>query len=328
MIQCEECGKSYKVITDSHLKNKCLGNIKSISEYREKYPNSQLMSDETAKSHAVTEKSMIAKYGEIEGLQKWNEYRDKQAYTCSFEYFKQTRGWSQQEFEKFNASRAITENNLINKYGEEKGKLKWDEYCLKQSINGNTIEYFQQKYGDELGSQKYQEVCSKKARTFENFKIKYGEELGHIEYQKYKQKQKIFYKSQIASEFIIGLIELLPSSFRFHEGVYGKEFCVYSNNKPNFYDFVITHPIKACIEFNGDYWHANPNLYKADDIIEYPNNRKKVVKDIWEYDRIKNESIISRGYAFKIIWETEYNTNKQNTLLECVEWLNSLEKKL
>jgi hypothetical protein len=41
---------------------------------------------------------------------------------------------------------AITEKNLIKKWGEEKGKIKWKEYCEKQSIS-NTFEYKKEKYG-------------------------------------------------------------------------------------------------------------------------------------------------------------------------------------
>jgi len=40
-----------------------------------------------------------------------------------------------------------------------------------------------------------------------------------------------------------------------------KEFIVSSIDHVYFYDYVIPD-LFFCIEFNGDYWHMNPNKYK------------------------------------------------------------------
>jgi len=42
--------------------------------------------------------------------------------------------------------RAITLENLIDKYGEDEGKIRWDSYRKKQA-KSNTFEYKQKKYG-------------------------------------------------------------------------------------------------------------------------------------------------------------------------------------
>jgi len=44
--------------------------------------------------------------------------------------------------------------------------------------------------------------------------------------------------------------------------------------------------IKIIIEVNGDYWHANPKLYLADDLINYPNGTM-TAKVIWDRDMKK-----------------------------------------
>lgn len=62
----------------------------------------------------------IVMYGEELGRKKWKEYCDKQAYTNSQEYKKM----SDLEFKKYNKSRAITKENMIKKYGAEKGLKK------------------------------------------------------------------------------------------------------------------------------------------------------------------------------------------------------------
>ena len=62
-------------------------------------------------SRAITKNGMIKKYGEKIGLKKWNEYCDKQRYTCSLEYF-------------------------IKEYGETIGKEKYNNFCEQRIING------------------------------------------------------------------------------------------------------------------------------------------------------------------------------------------------
>jgi hypothetical protein len=41
---------------------------------------------------------------------------------------------------------AVTESNLIQKYGKEEGQRRWDEYKAKQALS-NTLEYKAEKYG-------------------------------------------------------------------------------------------------------------------------------------------------------------------------------------
>lgn len=71
-----------------------------------------------------------------------------------------------------------------------------------------------------------------------------------------------------------------------------------------FYDFLITNE-KLIIEVNGDYWHANPEIYKQNDILHFPNNVYKTANEIWEKDKIKKELANFNGYKLIYIWEKE-----------------------
>lgn len=72
------------------------------------------------------------------------------------------------------------------------------------------------------------------------------------------------------------------------------------------YDFLIKDK-KVIIEYNGDYWHCNPNKYNAD----YFNQKKqKYAHELWEQDRIKKELAEKSGYKLFIIWEQDYMFNK------------------
>lgn len=66
------------------------------------------------------------------------------------------------------------------------------------------------------------------------------------------------------------------------------------------------------IEYNGDYWHCNPNKYK----IDYINKKKnKTAKEIWVYDKNKLDLAKDKGYLCEVIWETDYKKNKNIILL-------------
>ena len=44
------------------------------------------------------------------------------------------------------------------------------------------------------------------------------------------------------------------------------------------------------IEYNGDFWHANPSKYKPNDIINFPNSHGTVsAKEVWSNDSKKNQ---------------------------------------
>lgn len=105
---------------------------------------------------------MTLKYGEQEGRRKFEEYRARQAYTNSAEYMHETRGMTKQEWIAYNASRAVTLENLVKRYGEEDGHRRWREYCWHEAYAGNSLQYFIDKYGAEDGQKKYDELCKKK----------------------------------------------------------------------------------------------------------------------------------------------------------------------
>ncbi len=83
------------------------------------------------------------------------------------------------------------------------------------------------------------------------------------------------------------------------------------------YDFVDIDN-KKVIEFNGNYWHCDPNKYASD---YYHKQIKKVASEVWEYDKQKREHIENRGYIMKVIWELDYKQDPQQVIKECLEFL-------
>lgn len=74
-------------------------------------------------------------------------------------------------------------------------------------------------------------------------------------------------------------------------------------------DFVLGNKI---IEFNGDCFHANPDIYGPNDIpIPYIN---KTALDIWKYEDERLSLLERNGYKVLVVWETDYRTNPEKTI--------------
>jgi len=67
------------------------------------------------------------------------------------------------------------------------------------------------------------------------------------------------------------------------------------------------------VEIDGDYWHANPEKYSANDII---GPSKKTAKTIWENDRLKTQNIINEGYCILRYWASELKNITHEKIFE------------
>lgn len=78
------------------------------------------------------------------------------------------------------------------------------------------------------------------------------------------------------------------------------------------YDFLLTGT-NIIIEVNGDFWHANPKMYKDTDILNFPN-KSILAKDIWETDDINEREAIKNGYKVCKIWENDIKTKSKEEI--------------
>lgn len=58
----------------------------------------------------------------------------------------------------------------------------------------------------------------------------------------------------------------------------------------------------TAIEFNGDYWHANPKYYKPDWVHPI---KKCTAKELWEHDKQKYDYLTSLGITVYVVWESD-----------------------
>ena len=96
-----------------------------------------------------------------------------------------------------------------------------------------------------------------------------------------------------------------------------KEKWMKNKNTGKAYSYDFTYN-KKIIEFNGDYWHCNPNIYGLN---YYNKSKKSTAQQIWKYDKDKINFAKSKGYQVLVIWESEYQQKPETTINKCIEYL-------
>lgn len=190
--------------------------------------------------------------------------------------------------------------NIFDKYGVK--NIRQTEY-VKNIIKDK----IRSKYGVNCGYQipeiveKVKKTCLKKYGVDNIFKSSLFKSKKFKRMRLFKQKYKI--SKQAYSLFNFLYINLINNGFKKSE-IYclphTKEFGKYVKKRYCFYDFVIPK-LKFCVEYNGNYYHANKRMYSENDVI-----LGKKANDIWADDKEKIDFIRNKGFDTWIIWEYDY----------------------
>lgn len=107
--------------------------------------------------------------------------------------------------------------------------------------------------------------------------------------------------------------------------VYGdNEECVWCSSVfKNIWVDCLNREQKKIIEFYGDFWHASPRKYKADDVLF--ETKGVTAKDIWEKDERRVKALRDNGYDVLIIWEDDYRANPDWALVKALSFLEGIE---
>jgi len=109
-------------------------------------------------------------------------------------------------------------------------------------------------------------------------------------------------KSKLEKEIYEEIIKILPYS------EYNKTI---KNSTRGFLPDIVILP-NIILEVYGDYWHANPEKYKENDVMK----RGLLAKEIWESDFIRQQLLEEMGYQVQIIWEKDWKLNKESVLFD------------
>lgn len=227
---------------------------------------------------------------------------------------------------------AITEENLIKKWGEENGIKKWNEYKNKQAIS-NSFEYKKEKHGwskeeydkfnksrsvtlnnltnkhgDEIGLEMWSKYCERQRYTTssEYFIEKYGKIEGLEKYDNFCKKRMFeFGYSDVSQNLFIELdkrLSAINSQYATKGGE--KEFKYIKDGLESTYylDYYLPE-FKIGLEFNGDLWHANPTIFESTEQPFLGFGKEYTANDIWIKDDIKNKFLRTKLNKLIIIWE-------------------------
>lgn len=310
MPKCLECGFIAPRLQWTHFKYNCTGRFNNGKEYLQNYPGAQVVDNHLRKMCAITLESLIRKWGEEEGPKRWQSYREKQARTNSLEYKKEKYGWTQEDFDSYNASRAVTVENMIARHGEQEGLRKWEEYCDRQKLT-KSRDYVVNKYGEEY----WQELCRQKRSPHDAHMIAAKDNISLDEaVAKIAARHRLAYISNLELEFVDELEKIIgPLEHSNKKSPFGK----WNHEKNTYVVYDIKHN-DCIIEFNGDYWHANPAIYAATDLI-----RGVPAQELWDNDRSKLEIAENAGLRTYVVWEKDYLNNKQKTMEDLVAWIQN-----
>ena len=269
----------------------------------------------------------------ISELQSNNSKKVKNRAIINKEYLK-SKGIDADLFMKERSIRCI-EYYLKRGYSKEEGeeiiKKIQSNYALKvkNHRSNRQIQYWLDKgYSEE----KAKEIISKLQNTFS--KEKCIEKYGEIEGLKvFKDRQLRWQKtlhdnhtikcgySKISQELFNILLKYYNKNDRINVlyATKNKEFCINDNKVNYLYDFTDLKN-KKIIEFQGDLYHANPNLYNNDNYIN-PYDPNKTAKFIWDQDLNKKQIAEKYGFEVEYVWEYDYRNNKEEIINKCKHFL-------
>ena len=240
-----------------------------------------------------------------------------------------------------------SKESFIRRYGEDIGNIKYQEFVDKSK---RTLPQFIGKYGLEEGNRIYKLYCKRKTRAFKStlgyylslgfspeearkFQTKYqtwigskeryirefGLEEGSRLYLEKMERQMLHFrgKSNLEIEVFSEIVDLLDLDRAVIRYANNQWFC----NLGKFFYFLDYYDmsLNLCIEFYGDYWHANPKLYSEKDYLVYPGIGVISAQEIWERDRIRIENIQKHlNCKILIIWEYNWNHNKDEVIQEVI----------
>ncbi len=277
--------------------------------------------------YSNTLEKQVLKWGEKIGTERWEEYRAKQAETNTFKYKQEKYGMTKDEFDEFNASRSVTLDNCIGRHGEEKGTEIFENYREKQRTHGCSLEWFQGKLGIEEGKLFFENLSIQKSHSLESYIMKHGKKKGTEIYHEYKLNFKTPGKISKSSEMLFKVLDENYGTNKVYHETLNKEFGKYDKKYKRYYyyDYTFTDK-KIIIEFNGDIWHGNPELYTTEN-WKHPFGVDITLEEIWEYDKRKKEVAEEAGYTVIYVWEKVFLKDKNVIIQELKEKINANEYK-
>jgi hypothetical protein len=321
-ITCRICGKQSGRIYGAHLKKHGY----TSDRYKKEFPGAPLTALKDKKNtsknsglHMKTEKYKKMFSEKFKGennpmhRSKTTEQFRKEQSPFSKEFYKiRFPEMSDKEIEIKISSLvgSFTEDRILpsnKEYWIERGYSE-DEAIQKVSERQTTFskEICIEKYGKEEGTKIWKKRQVKWTKTLV--------EKGNLKCGYSKISQDIF--NEIIKNYET------EDLFGVYFATYNKEYFISEKGRKFYqYDFTDINK-KKIIEFNGDVYHANPDIYKSNEYYHpFLKESGLTAKEKWAEDKEKINAAYNRGFDVLVIWESEYKNDKEATIDKCINFL-------
>ena len=302
---------------------------RTIDEYKAEFPNAPLNCQKDKEAMSKCTEAAIKYMRSEEGKKHFSEifkgqnnpnsksnttYEERCSRSPFSKKFYEKRGLSEKERRDFcKKTTANTVSNTSLQYYLNKGyDLETAKKLHHNRQATNTIENYIKKYGTELGPIKWEE----RKRTW-SAKIEEKYQRGEFSKAPKNPISFVISKGEIELiEKILSKLNLNPKDYFYYKNKNG-QFSLYdiTLNCHYFYDFCYKNKI---IEFNGDFWHMNPNLFESTDINKIT---KRTAEEIWNKDEEKRKVAEDNGFDVLYIWESDFVDNPDECVEKCIEFL-------
>lgn len=290
---------------------------RTTEEYRQEFPDAKLQCDKLNEKNGQFMKE--SKYREAQRQRMLGENNPNHTSKTTKEQ-RQSKSPFSKKFKGYNSEEDRQRFIESVDYGSivKSSDLKWwIEKCngdverakelYKERQTTFTLEKCIKKYGKKKGTQIYNDRQEKWSNKIEKM-------YQNGEFTKFCESN--WSKSEI--NFINDLVDIGNlKGTEYYSAVNGNQFFRHFKEigRTFAYDFVLG---KKIIEFNGDYWHMNPNKYNRND---FNKSIQETAGEKWKSDALKNNIIESHGYEVLTVWESDYNANPRETIQKCISFL-------
>ena len=319
-VTCRICGEQCKRIYGRHLKHS--HNNMSTDEYKRLFPGAPIT--------ALSDKEKTSKNS---GLHMKDE-KYKKMFSEMFKGDKNPNHISnttdEQRRSRSPFSKSFVGYDMIEDKEEHISKFAKD--AIKDRVSDTTLRYYLNRgYTVEVAKQ----MLSERQTTFSLEKCieKYGDEIGHKRWLDRQNKWQTSLLengnikcgfSKISQELFFEILKRYNTEdiSEVYYATKNKEYYISIKDVGFFaYDFTDLKR-KLIIEYNGDLYHANPDIYESTD---YPHPYYKedgpTAGEIWSRDNNKIDVAREKGFDVLTIWDSEYKSDKNKTINKCLDFL-------
>lgn len=297
-VECPECGLRSAQLGISHMKKH---GFLRVNEVKEKYPNWKSISHKTAKNMSI--RMTGDKNPGFNHRGKLSPFSINFVGYCGEDAKEKISNLAKTMSEK----RSINGNSTttIEYYIKRGASTEEAKSALKKRQQTFNLKKLQDKYGLEEGLRIWKD---RQTRWQYTLNLKTDEEKSEINRKKLYRNGKV---SKTEEKFVSMLRESVSEL--------ETQFIIKKDETHNYlYDVKVGNII---IEFNGSFWHANPQKYKETDIINFPGNKNISAKDIWARDFHKISAAENLGYKVITIWDLDFKEDPQNTIKRCLDFI-------